>query len=283
MSLFQRTWHFQLFRPSMTAFSAPVIFSPQSISFHPILVLPYGSYLCQRRSTTRTFSVFPNQSRQLEPFQSVTMQGGNDPTPQKGEAPDGSTLTHALEISFRSVWLRLLTSGIGKEYDDAITAFIIATMAAYKAGYSISALKFELAAHERTTEYNGVNVSLTDGEKQTRLIWISLIYLTLASTKLSSERPVIPVLEDIKGTTLESFSSGLADLVASIREADRKGYNLETFKMEIALHQGGPNSTNERSEEEIGKLRAQASIRSQWSRIVFRTLAILPNDLKREV
>lgn len=208
------------------------------------------------------------------------MQADDASPPQRDEAPDGSTLTGALEISFRTVWIRLLTSGVGKEYDDAITAFIIATMAAYKAGYSISALKFEMAANERVTEYQGVNLALTDEEKQTRLIWISLIYITLASTKMTTERPVPPIREDLKGTSIESFAPGLIALADSIREAERKGYTLESFKMEIALSQGSVDSKAEQSEDEIRKARAQANIRSQWSRIVFRTLSVLPKELK---
>lgn len=257
----------------MAAFCSSLPLSFRSVSSIAATCSPNAPCTCRRR---RSRPVLNTAHRVL------SMQSDNpSSSSQKGDAPDGSTLTGALEFSFRSVWIRLLTSGIGKEYDDAITAFIIATMAAYKAGYSINALKFELAAHERITEFNGIDISLTDEEKQTRLIWISLIYLTLATTKMVTERPVNLVRDDLKGTPLEMIVPGLAALVDSVREAERKGYNLETFKMEMALNQTSGSTRAEQSEEEIRKARAQANIRSQWSRIVFRTLSVLPEDLKR--
>lgn len=258
-------------------------------SVTPLFVSSQPALLAKTSLLPPVCSLCSIRSKQLHPFKSartrrspaIVMESNDATPPQKGEAPDGSTLTGALEISFRTVWIRLLTTGIGKEYDDAITAFIIATMAAYKAGYSVSALKFELSANERVTEYEGVNLALTDDEKQTRLIWISLIYITLASTKMPSERPVPPIRDDLKGTSIESFASGLIALVDSIREAERKGYTLESFKMEIALSQGTADRKTEPTEEEVRRAQAQANIRSQWSRIVFRTLAVLPEELKR--
>lgn len=205
--------------------------------------------------------------------------GSSGPSDAK---PDGTTLTEALEISFRNVWIRLMTSGIGPQYDDAIAAFAVSTMAAYKAGYSISALKFELANNERSAKFQGVDVSLNDQEKQTRLIWIVLVYLTLATTKLQPERPINPVYRDVSGTPLAELVSGLTSLVDSIRTAERKGYNLQTFKMEIAMQTDGNSSTASTSTSEDAQraTQAQANIRSQWSRIIFCTLHLLPDSLK---
>lgn len=192
----------------------------------------------------------------------------------KAEPPDGATLTQALELSFRNVWIRLMTSGVGKEYSNAILAFVVATIAAYKAGYSINALKLELAANEKTTtEYMGRDVSLNEQEKQTRLIWIILVYLTLSKSKLVPERTVPTVKSELKGTQLEDLLSGLSALVDSVFEAEGKGYSLETFKMELTM------------QKDVGQnepiTQAQANIRSQWSRIVFATLGLLPDSLKR--
>lgn len=199
--------------------------------------------------------------------------GGNQPGGAP-EPPDGATLTQALELSFRNVWIRLMTSGVGKEYSDAILAFVIATMAAYKAGYSINALKLELSANEKATVgYMGRDVSLNEQEKQTRLIWIILVYLTLAKTKMVTERPVPSIRSELSGTNLEELLSGLIALVDNVFEAEGKGYTLETFKMELAM-QKSPGEENQLTQ-------AQANIRSQWSRIVFATLKILPDNLKR--
>lgn len=177
-------------------------------------------------------------------------------------------------MSFRNVWIRLMTAGVGKEYNEAIGAFVIATMAAYKAGYSISALKLELSANEKTNAtFMGRDISLNDQEKQTRLIWIALVYLTLSKTKLVSERPVPSIESEFKNTELDKLVSGLNALVQSILEAEAKGYNLDKFKMELTM------------QKTIGQdddlTQAQANVRSQWSRIVFATLGILPEHLKR--
>lgn len=167
-----------------------------------------------------------------------------------------------------------MTAGIGKEYNDAIGAFVIATMAAYKAGYSISALKLELSANEKTNAtFMGRDISLNEQEKQTRLIWIALVYLTLSKTKLVSERPVPSIESEFKNTELDKLVSGLNALVQSILEAEAKGYNLETFKMELTIQKT--------IGQEDDLTQAQANVRSQWSRIVFAILGILPEHLKR--
>lgn len=203
--------------------------------------------------------------------------GGGSPEP-----PDGKTLTQALELSFRNVWIRLMTTGVGKEYNDAIIAFVLSTMAAFKAGYSLNALKFELKANEnliasKATEeaLAGRDVKLNEQEKQTRLIWITLVYLTMTKTKLVPERQMPSIKSELQGTPLEDMLSGLSSLVDGIFEAERKGYNLQTFKMEIAMQSGSGKP------EQAQITQAQANIRSQWSRIVFSVLGLLPDTLKR--
>lgn len=184
-----------------------------------------------------------------------------------GEPPEGRVITKALEMSFRNVWIRLMTRGIGQEYEDAIQGFVLSAIAAYKAGYSITALKFELAANE-AAEYMGRDISLNDQEKETRLIWITLVYLTLSRYRFISERTPPPPAADLKGTSLEKLVPGLSGLVESICDAAQRGYNLQTYKMELNLKveaDAKPSSG------------AEASIRSQWSRIVFTTYNVLPD------
>ena len=212
---------------------------------------------------------------------SITMQTPSNPRPssnndRNGEPPDGRIITKALEICFRNVWIRLMTSGVGQEYNDAIKAFVVACVAAYKAGYSLTALKFELAANESAiTQSNvmGRDVSLTEQEKETRIIWISLVYITLAKFGFVSERTPPPIRNDLKGTKLESLIDGLEGLVVSVCDAAKQGYNLESWKMEL-------NLKKDPSGKEITP--GEASIRSQWSRIVFSTVDILPEELKQK-
>lgn len=247
-----------------------------------ILLVPGGagistcasvSYVSRNRLPSRLRYEHPKPNR------AHILRMGSDPPSGKSDQfakpdpPDGSTITQALEVSFRNVWIRLMTSGIGPEYNDAITAFIVTTMAAFKAGYSINALKFELAANEKLVEYMGRDVTLNDQEKHTRLIWISLVYLTLSKCNFPSDRPIPPVRNDVKGSKLDDIISGLTALVDSIVQAERRGYSLDTFKMELTM------------QKDIGEMedlsQAQSNIRSQWSRIVFATLAVLPENLKR--
>lgn len=188
-----------------------------------------------------------------------------------GGPPEGPIITNALEVTFRNVWIRLMTAGVGPEYDGAIQAFVLACVAAYKAGYSITALKLELAANETQAKHMGRDVTLNDQEKETRLIWIALVYLTLTKYKFNSERTPPPVSADLQGSKMESLVPGLTGLVESVCDAASKGYSLQTFKMELSL-----------KKEASGKAISgpEASIRSQWSRIIFATFNILPDSLR---
>lgn len=200
--------------------------------------------------------------------------GDSNSSSAQPQPPDGSTLTQALEASYRNVWIRLMTAGVGQQYFDAITTFVVATMAAFKSGYSITALKFELAANEKNIQYMGRDVSLNDQEKKMRLIWISLVYITLAHYKFNSERSIPSFRDDAVTTSLDDIASGLISLVDSVVEAERDGHSFQTFKMEIS-------KVKEVGEEDKISL-DQANIRSQWTRIVFTTLGLLPNALKRK-
>lgn len=184
------------------------------------------------------------------------------------EPPEGAVISKALELSFRNVWIRLMTSGVGPEYEEAIQAFVLSCMAAYKAGYSITALKLELSANAGASEYMGRDISLNDQEKETRLIWIALVYLTLTRSTFKPDNPPPPLSKDLQGTKMEPLLPGLSGLVESVCEAAKKGYNLQTFKMELTF----------KTQQETTQLSsAQANIRSQWSRIVFATVKILPD------
>lgn len=224
----------------------------------------------------------PRRSLRAAPSMQTPPPSDNTPgnTPSNPGPPEGSLLTQALEVSFRNVWIRLMTSGVGQEYNDAIVAFVVAVAAAYKAGYSINALKFELAANERTDVIEGRSIALNEQEKETRLIWIVLVYLTLKSCRFTSERELPNVADELSGTKLEDLLSGLTSLVEAIREAERKGFSLEAFKMELNV-QSQTASSDKSTESKVDSFTGpQANIRSQWSRIVFSTLRIIPEAQK---
>lgn len=164
-----------------------------------------------------------------------------------------------------------MTAGVGPEYDDAIQAFVIACIAAYKAGYSITALKLELAANETQAKYMGRDISLNDQEKETRLVWLALVYLTLAKFNFASDRTPPPVYADLQGSKMDSLIPGLTGLVESVCDAAARGYSLQTFKMELGLKK-------DTGDKPLSG--AEASIRSQWSRIIFATYNLLPENLR---
>jgi hypothetical protein len=101
----------------------------------------------------------------------MAMDGGEGGS---NEVPPGKLISTALEISFRAVWLTLLTKGVGNEYERAITDFVVACIAARKAGYTLQTLMFELNANEISPPPDKPelqNIALNDQEKETRNIW----------------------------------------------------------------------------------------------------------------
>lgn len=68
---------------------------------------------------------------------------------------------------------------------------------------------------------------------------------------------------------------GLSNLVDQVSEAARKGYDLARFKMELSL-----SDKPVENEADMGKINAQKNLRSQWSRIVFTAINILPDSTK---
>lgn len=164
-----------------------------------------------------------------------------------------------------------MTSGVGEQYNNAIQAFVVACIAAYKAGYSLTALRLELSTRELKSTDTNRDISLTEQEKDTRLVWISLVYLTLARFSFKSERTPPDVRDELAGTKFADLASGLFRLVDTVCEAAKKGYNLDSFKLELRLKM-------DPADKELSG--AQSSIRSQWSRIVFATVSILPDSMK---
>ena len=100
------------------------------------------------------------------------------------------SICRTLELSFRKVWLRLYTSGADENYSLALKEFVQAAVAAFDDGYSLQALMLELRRHEIETGDPMVDktVRLTDQERQTREVWLVLVYLTLHRVKYASKK-----------------------------------------------------------------------------------------------
>lgn len=122
--------------------------------------------VCQRpRSRARA----PARLRRLSPGYVQMAAGGG--SFEGDEAPAGRVISTALEVSFRTVWVNLLTSGVGQAYEESIQQFCVACVAARKAGYTVTSLKFELSANEMTSEDPEIQkAQLNEREKETRLV-----------------------------------------------------------------------------------------------------------------
>lgn len=184
----------------------------------------------------------------------------------------------------------------------AIQEFIIGAVSAYKSGYSLAALALELKQNEVRTGDDALDASLrlSDREEATRRVWLLLIYLTLAaksfqpsagvnaSSLLAGAEAAAVGLEVLnssddggdKGATAgadaDAAPAGRASpppdaaaavdsfrgLVADVTAAAAKGYTLDSLKLEqsLALRDG---------EQGLGA--AEASVRSQFMRIIFLT------------
>lgn len=237
---------------NMAAFTQPLPLC--TLSYIPISYTPLCDLPRCRRSTTPT--------RRCRPPKTTVCQLPNDQNP----VPEGKVITRALELSFRAVWVHLVTQGVGQAYEAAIQEFVIACIAAFKAGYSLTALQFELSNNE--IQYK--NTGLTEKEKETRLTWITLVYLTLQKVAFKSEKAVPKVRDDLGESNVGKMVNGLTGLVENVVEAARKGFDLQRFKMELSLR------SDTASDQLSG---AEISIRSQWSRIVFMTVKVLPEEL----
>ncbi len=121
---------------------------------------------------------FLSHSRQLRP-----VRPGWRCEEMRGKGNFEKEMCRNLEMSFRYVWLRLFTTGADENYIIALKDFVKNTVAAYDAGYSLPALILELGRNEIETGDPNVDktVRLTDQERQTREVWLVLIYLTRQS------------------------------------------------------------------------------------------------------
>jgi len=171
--------------------------------------------------------------------------------------------------------VQLITAGVGPQYEQAILQFVVSCATAYKAGYSLTALRFELMANEENKKIDGIDTRLNEREKETRMVWIALVYITLAKFNFESVNPPPRVESDVKGTKVEGYISGLRGLTDRVVEAAKSGLTLQTFKLQLSLSDPVPD---EKVDPQL--VNAQKNMRSQWARIIFCTLNMLPDSTK---
>lgn len=116
-------------------------------------------------------------------------------------------------------------------------------------------------------------MQLNEREKETRFIWIALVFLTLERYNFNSGNVQNDDILSHFNPGQEQLAHGLKILVESVSDAADRGYTLSTYKMEMQLN---------RQEGEEPPSPATLSIQSQWSRMVFTTIRILPEALKEQ-
>ena len=123
-----------------------------------------------------------------------TPEGGGDGSRNNDNSEPSKNICRTLELAFRKVWLRLYISGADENYSAALKEFVQASVAAYDQGYSMQALLLELRRHELETGDPMVDktVRLTDQERQTREVWLVLVYLTLHRVSYVSKNALTP-------------------------------------------------------------------------------------------
>jgi len=217
-----------------------------------------------------TFS--PVKSRKAR-FNSITCNSDSSDSgvPDPDSSRTSNRIVKALEVSFAKVWVSLGLHGVGEEYSNAIRAFILATIAAYESGYSLSQLKLELQVNSEfitqaqklgLTDEQIQSFSMSSADKQTRDYWLLLVYLTLHYLRHSPPYPVPPAPAD---------ELRVSSLVEFVCEQRKRGFSLDGMKLEARLKQDGSKNTALESEEEQRRSRAAAAVRSQWMRIVYIT------------
>eukprot|EP00741_Cyanophora_paradoxa_P024637 tig00022080_g23788.t1 len=187
---------------------------------------------------------------------------GPEPSPGPSPSDAGKPITAMLELAFRKTWFYLYSAGVGDGYTDSMKEFLRAVVVAYLRGYTIEALKLELMSNEIITGNAQLDefIRLNEEEKEIRAIWITLVFLTLNAVRYrprDNENWTRPVVVDPRG---------LEQLVLGVIESRRKGYKLDALKLEQTLLL---------DEGETGLSTVEASIRSQWMRIVYLTLELV--------
>eukprot|EP00276_Gloeochaete_wittrockiana_P001006 CAMPEP_0184673122 /NCGR_PEP_ID=MMETSP0308-20130426/86505_1 /TAXON_ID=38269 /ORGANISM="Gloeochaete witrockiana, Strain SAG 46.84" /LENGTH=166 /DNA_ID=CAMNT_0027120577 /DNA_START=332 /DNA_END=832 /DNA_ORIENTATION=- len=166
-------------------------------------------------------------------------------------------------MAYRKAWFYLYAAGVGAAYEESLKEFIRATAGAFLRGYSIEALSLEISANEITSGDPELDkyISLNQDEKAIRRIWMTVIYLTLNAVRYrprDSKDWTRPVIQD---------TMSLEKLVTGVIEAKQRGYSLDALKLEQTLLL-----------DTTGLSEVEASIRSQWMRIVFLALDVISED-----
>eukprot|EP00184_Porphyridium_aerugineum_P007833 CAMPEP_0184692640 /NCGR_PEP_ID=MMETSP0313-20130426/1035_1 /TAXON_ID=2792 /ORGANISM="Porphyridium aerugineum, Strain SAG 1380-2" /LENGTH=216 /DNA_ID=CAMNT_0027150483 /DNA_START=182 /DNA_END=832 /DNA_ORIENTATION=+ len=193
-------------------------------------------------------------------------------------------LVQGIETSYVRVWLALLSSGLGTEYENAIKDFITFAIGAYEKGYTLPGFLLELS-HSSTFRKNAEKLglsqeqvskaSLSEADQKAREYWLTLVFSTLAYMRhMPPNPPPAPPSDPL----------GFQNMVRYVVEQRKKGFSLEGMKLEQRLSNSldsGINPDRAQAFKESNLTPAQSSIRSQWMRIVFLTADVIDQRKKQ--
>lgn len=139
-----------------------------------------------------------------------------------------------------------------KPYVDALQDFCTSVMDAYRSGYSLQALQFELSANRGGSGGR----MLQNDEVELRSVWLTLCFKTLRQIGF-------PVDADAAARSSVTYDK-MDEFVQNIVAAVKAGYDMKRIQLEQALGQGA---------SEKPRTSLESAILGQSTRLVITTIA----------
>lgn len=144
----------------------------------------------------------------------------------------------------------------GKPYAEALADFCRNALDAYRNGYSLQALQFELSASN-----NSYTRKLRSDEVELRDVWLSLVYKTLRQVRFPVERTAVGVTD-----TYDKFDEFVQNIISAVRA----GYDMKRIQLEQSLRQ----SSSDRPRTTL-----ESAILNQSTRLVITTLSAADDEM----
>jgi len=112
-----------------------------------------------------------------------------------------------------------------KSYEEALCGFIDTVMVAYRAGFSLQALLFELQSRQVSAK-----ITLKTDELEFRTVWVTIVYKTLRHLKVPCEQGAH--VEEVFALD-DSFDV----FIRSVHSLVLKGYDLQRIQLEQSMNQ----------------------------------------------
>lgn len=157
-------------------------------------------------------------------------------------------------------------------YAIALRNFCLTALEAYRSGYSLQALQFELSASGETglSGQGQPTRSLQSDEVELRSVWLTLVYKTLRQLAFPVRRDDAAASEMPRTVFSDSYDK-LDEFVGNIITAVKAGYDMKRIQLEQSLSQA--NADRPRTSIE-------SAILGQSTRLVVTTISAASDALK---